>query len=273
VVGCVKSLVLDEVGMLGYYVLAFDGDSFENVVYPAMRRAYYMNDFGPLERAAVDYPQLQTYLEFAREWSERGCRRPMKLFTKGICEYNVKSPGVARIVPPDPARGDTTGWEQLLEVLEQEGQCTLIGVPCGQNRVIHTDLMNLCRYTTARGRPWELGTPAQRNFIYPAPADEGYATFVDLLAGHLSAAVAAPADILRLLRKFSRAFSTDLELHYTPDQTSFLGYLAQGDVRTLYTALAETRLDDPLAEQYLECLRGFLSDALMHESGMVLEVA
>jgi hypothetical protein len=64
-----------------------------------------------------------------------------------------------------------------------------------------------------------------------------------------------------------------VELHYTPDQTAFLGYLTRGDVQTLVTALADARLDDPLATQYLECLRGFLADALMHESGMVLEVA
>lgn len=259
--------------MRGYYILAFDGDGFENVIYPAMRRAYYMNDFAPLERAAHEYPQLNDYLEFAREWSARGCRRPLKLFTKGVCEYNVKSPGISRIIPPDPSDETVERWDRLLEVLEGEGRCTLIGVPCGQNRVIHSDLVNLCRYTTARGRPWELGTPAQRDFIYRGPTDERYATFVDLIAGQLSAAVAASADTLRLLRKLSGAFSADVELHYTPDQTAFLGYLTRGDVQTLVTALADARLDDPLATQYLECLRGFLADALMHESGMVLEVA
>ena len=72
-------------------------------IYPAMRRAYYMNDFGPLERAANEYPQLNAYLEFSREWTARGCRRPLKLFTKGVCEYNVKSPGISRIIPPDPS--------------------------------------------------------------------------------------------------------------------------------------------------------------------------
>src|SRR5690242_4465283 len=56
-----------EARMRGYYILAFDGDGFENVIYPAMRRAYYMNDFGPLERAAQEYPQLTAYLEFSRD--------------------------------------------------------------------------------------------------------------------------------------------------------------------------------------------------------------
>lgn len=259
--------------MNGYYVLAFDGESFENIVYPAMRRAYYMNDFGPLERVAAEYPPLAAYLEFAREWTGRGCRRPLKLFTKGVCEYNVKSLGIGRIVPPDPAESDTTGWEQTLEVLEREGRCTLIGVPCGQNRVIHSDLVNLCRYTTARGRPWELGTPAQRNFVYRAPAGERYTTFVDLLIDQLTATHALSADLLRLLHKLNGGFSADLELHYTPDQTAFLGYLTQRDVQILYQALGEASLPDSLATQYLDCLRGFLADALMHDSGMVLEMA
>ena len=131
--------------MIGYYILAFDGDSFENVLYPAMRRAYYMNDFGPLERVSAEYRQLTTYLDFAREWAARGCRRPLKLFTKGVCEYNVKSLGIGRIEPPDPAESDMAGWNQALEVLEREGRCSLIGVPCGQNRIIHSDLVNLCR--------------------------------------------------------------------------------------------------------------------------------
>src|SRR3954453_8032498 len=159
-----------------------------------------MNAFGPLERVAAEYPPLAAYLEFAREWAARGCRRPLKLFTKGVCEYNVKSLGIGRIVPPDPAEGDMAGWNQTLEVLEREGRCTLIGVPCGQNRVIHSDLVNLCRYTTARARPWELGTPAQRHFVYAAPAGERHTTFVDLLIEHLGLAHAAAAEILRLLR-------------------------------------------------------------------------
>jgi hypothetical protein len=259
--------------MIGYYILAFDGDSFENVLYPAMRRAYYMNDFGPLERVSAEYPQLATYLDFAREWAARGCRRPLKLFTKGVCEYNVKSLGIGRIISPDPAEGDMAGWNQALEVLERDGRCSLIGVPCGQNRIIHSDLVNLCRYTTARGRPWELGTPAQRDYIYRAPAGDRYATFVELLLDQLTAADAAPPEVQRLLRKLSNAFSTDIELHYTPDQTAFLGYLTQRDVQTLYTSLTEVTLPDPLATDYLDCLRGFLADALMHESGLVLEMA
>ena len=104
--------------MIGYYVLAFDGQLFETTLYPAVRRAYYLNDFSDLERLVGDFPLLQHYYQYAQTWTRRGCRRPLKHWTNGICEYNSKCPGHR---PPEPARpgrrgrprrdsGDSTCW-------------------------------------------------------------------------------------------------------------------------------------------------------------------
>ena len=257
--------------MIGYYVLAFDGQLFETTLYPAVWRAYYLNDFSALQRLAGEYPLLQRYYRYAQEWTRKGCRRPLKHFTNGICEYNTKSPGVPRIAPPAP--GDTEAWSAVIGMLEQEGRCTLIGARCGQKRIIHYDLIDLCRYKTAAGASWELGTRAQREFIHAPAADDRYANFVDLVAGALTAAVAVPTDARRLLTKLSTAFRADLELHYTGDQTGFLGYLTPDEASSLQQTLATLTVPDPLAQQYLLCLRGFLTDARDHGSGVVLEVA
>src|SRR5262249_8103220 len=155
--------------MIGYYVLAFDGDLFEQTLYPAVWRAYYLNDLSGLERLTADYPLLQRYYKYAQEWARKGCRRPLKHFTNGICEFNTKSPGIGRLHAADTAQGSTSAWGDVIGMLEQEGRCTLIGVRCGQKRLIHHDLVDLCRYKTAGGASWELGTPAQREFILAPP--------------------------------------------------------------------------------------------------------
>jgi hypothetical protein len=259
--------------MIGYYVLAFDGQLFEQTIYPAVWRAYYLNDFGALERLAPDFPLLQRYYKYALDWERKGCRRQLKHFTSGICEYNTKSPGIARLRPPASASDAEDDWSKVLAMLEQEGRCTLIGARCGQKRLIHYDVIDLCRYKTAAGASWELGTLAQRDFIRTPPADERYANFVDLIAGELAAGVAVSVDTLRLLTKLSAAFHTDLELHYTGDQTGFLGYLTPAEAAQLHAELAGVSLPEYPAAQYLACLRGFLIDAHDHGSGLVLEVA
>jgi hypothetical protein len=259
--------------MIGYYVLAFDGQLFETTLYPAVRRAYYQNDFSDLERLVGDFPLLQHYYQYAQTWTRRGCRRPLKHWTNGICEYNTKCPGIARLNPPDPTAEADPAWTPVIGMLEERGRCMLINVPCGENRSIHHDLIDLCRYKTAGGASWELGTPAQREFIYAPPADDRYANFVALVAGALAGAVAVPQDVLALLAKLAAGFRADLELHYTGDQTGFLGYLTAADAVYLQQALSTITLSDPLAQKYLECLRGFLTDARDHGSGMVLEVA
>src|SRR4051794_12387525 len=216
--------------MIGYYVLAFDGQLFETTIYPAVWRAYYLNDSSVLERLAPDYPLLQRYYKYVLDWDRKGCRRPFKHLTSGICEYNTKSLGIARLRPPAPAGDLGDEWSAVLSMLEQDGRCTLIDVRCGQKRLVHYDLIDLCRYKTAAGASWELGTPAQREFIRTPPADERYANFVDLIAGELAACVAVPHDALRLLAKLSAAFRADLELHYTgADQVGFLGYLTPAE--------------------------------------------
>src|SRR5689334_1650675 len=111
--------------MIGYYVLAFDGQLFETTIYPAVWRAYYLNDFSVLERLAPDYPLLQRYNRYTLDWERKGCRRPLKHFTSGICEYNTKSPGVARLRPPAPAGDQEDEWSAVLSMLEQDGHCTL----------------------------------------------------------------------------------------------------------------------------------------------------
>ncbi|HMA37397.1 MAG TPA: hypothetical protein VKY74_23290 [Chloroflexia bacterium] len=259
--------------MIGYYVLAFDGQLFETTLYPAVWRAYYLNDYSALERLAADYPLLQRYVRYSQEWTRKGCRRPLKHFSTGICEFNTKSAGIARLHPPDAAASLTDAWSAVIAVLERKGRCTLIDVPCGQNRLIHSDLIDLCRYKTAGGASWELGTPAQREFVHRPLADAHYANFVDLVASALANAVAVPHDALQLLTKLSSAFRGDLELHYTGDQTGFLGYLTPPEAAYLHQELAAIAVGDLQAHQYLECLRGFLADARDHGSGLVLEVA
>jgi hypothetical protein len=259
--------------MIGYYVLAFDGDLWEKTLYPAVWHAYYENEFTALQRLAGEYPLLGRYLDYARTWTRRGCVRPLKHYTTGICEHNTKSPGRARLDAPAPTPDAAARWAAVVELLECKGRCSLIGVRCGTRQVIHPDLVDLCRYKTAGGAPWELGTPAQRAFIHAPPADRRYATFVDLVAGALAAAVAVPPGDLGLLHKLAAAFRADLELHYTGDQTGFLGYLTAAEARQLHSALAGCTLADSVAAPYLECLRGFLHDAQNHGSGLVFEVA
>ncbi|HUS17193.1 MAG TPA: hypothetical protein VM536_19525 [Chloroflexia bacterium] len=257
--------------MIRYYVLAFDGQLFESRLYPAVWRAYYLNDFSLLEWLTADYPLLRRYEEYAQAWTRKGCRRPLKHFTTGVCEHNSKSWGLSRVEVPRTVEGGADTWTPLIAMLEQQGRCTLLDVPCGQNHLIHPDLIDLCRYKTATGRSWQLGTPAQREFIHAAPADERYANFVDLVAGALAAVVAVPPEVLGLLRKLGTAFRADLEIHYTGDQGGFLGYLTTNEATHLHGALAGITLADPVAQQYLECLRGFVTDARDHASGLVLE--
>ena len=258
--------------MIGYYVLAFDGALFEQTLYPAVWRAYYRNDWTALTALGRDYPLLARYEQYAQNWAAIGCRRPLKHYTTGICEYNTKSPGVARVEPPAPTAAGAPRWDAVIDLLEHKGRCTLLDVSCGENRIIHPDLIDLCRFKTAGGLSWELGTPAQRAFIHPPPADSQYTTFVDVVAGALTAAVALTPDDLRLLHKLAAAFRADLELHYTGDQAGFLGYLTADEAGGLYGALGGLTLADGAAQAYLECLRGFLRDARDHGSGLLLEV-
>ncbi len=259
--------------MIGYYVLAFDGELFEQTLYPAVWRAYYRNDWTALAALTGDYPLLARYEQYAQNWAHIGCRRPLKHYTTGICEYNTKSPGLAHVEPPTSATDNAQHWGTVIDLLERKGRCTLLDVPCGENRIIHPDLIDLCRFKTAAGLSWELGTPAQRAFIHPPPTDDHYTTFVDLVAGALTAAVALALADLRLLHKLAAAFRADLELHYTGDQAGFLGYLTATEAGGLCGALAGITLADSAAQAYLECLRGFLRDGRDHSSGLLLEVA
>ena len=107
--------------MIGYYVLAFDGQLFEKTIYPAVWRAYYLNDFSALERLAADFPLLQRYHKYAQDWERNGCRRQLKHFTSGICEYNTKSSGHRPAAAPRPAGDAEDDWSPVLAMLEQRG--------------------------------------------------------------------------------------------------------------------------------------------------------
>ena len=94
------------------------------------------------------------------------------------------------------------------------------------------------------------------------------------MAGALAGAVAVSQDALALLAKLAAGFRADLELHYTGDQTGFLGYLTAREMPSTYSRRFPTvTLTSLWPQKYLECLRGFLTDARDHGSGMVLEVA
>lgn len=275
---------------LRYYVLAFDGDTYEQVIAPAVSRAFYENDFAAFPRLEGAHPSLRSLVGFARRWFAKGCVRPLKHYSSGICEYNTKSLGQPRL--PIPASMGVDEWTAAIEQLGSVGHCTLIDVPCGEGNLIHNDVIELCRLYDEQHQPVELGSPTARDLVYSTPPDEQHETFVDVVAsamrryalnlalaqgglrvgaGMLLIANMGPlVATLERLTKLGSVLSSDIELSYTGDKTGYLGYLTAADVVALREGLAAISFGDE-AQAYLEALRDLLDDAAARGCGMVLE--